>query len=272
MTTRPNRLVLALLSLSVAVITTGGTAWAGEPKDDDLPVLEDPSMDRVYPQPGALKDLDEKPDTKVVKKLEDPKPTEEDEEAELAIAFNGRVTGWADFMLNILLDTHPGGYLGGGAGVAIEYGPPKSWQVVLEIDWTKVGMPNYNYREKGVPPQAATYAEIDWHLVSVDISYQGLAEIVDGFYFLYRFGAGLGGLAGTATRAEVLPTCTAETLSSCPHWRTATNKELESPLPVIPVLHIAFGFSIDLGDVAKLRVQGGFRNAFYGGLGVAFNL
>ena len=235
-----------------------------------MPILEDPSGERVLPQPGALKDLNKEP-AKTVKKIEDPKPTTPEEE-QLSIGLHGRVIGWPDFMMDLILDTHPGGYLGGSAGISVEYGPPSDWQVVLELDWTKIGMPNYNYREKGVPPQAATYAEIDWHFISIDISYQGMQTIIDGFQFFYRFGAGLGGLAGPTKKAEVVPTCELESIKSCPHWRKVTHGEVESPFPVVPVLHIAFGFSIDLGKIAKMRVQGGFRDAFYGGLGVNFNL
>lgn len=248
--------------------TTVSTAQAGEP---ELPILDDPSSERLYPDPGALKDLNKGPAT-VVKKVEDPKP-EEAEDAQLAVGVHGRLAAFPDFYFGLFMDRHPGTRLGGGGGISIEYGPPKSWQVVLEIDWLKIGMPSaFNYAEIGVPAQAATYAEIDWHFISVDISYQGHVGIVDGLTFIYRLGAGLGGFAGSATKSEVLPNCTAENLANCGHWRRATQSDIESPLPVIPVVHVAVGFSIDLGDIARLRIQGGFRDILYGGLGVVFNL
>ena len=257
---------IAALTWALIATTPAGFAATG---DDDLPVLEDPSMERVLPKPGALTPKRLKP---VVKKTKTPPPEEEPEEAQLAVSVHGRVTGWADFMLQLAWSRHPGGYLGGSAGVSVEYGPPKSWQVVLEVDWTKVGMPNYNYIEQGSSASSATYAEVDWHLSSVDVSYQGMVRIIDDLYFLYRVGAGLGGLAGSARKAEVVPTCTSDTVSTCPHWRAAANGELESPFPVIPVVHLAVGLSIDVADFLKIRVQGGFRDAFYAGLGVAFNL
>jgi hypothetical protein len=40
---------------------------------------------------------------------------------------------------------------------------------------------------------------------------------------------------------------------------------------IIPVVHVPIGIAFNIGNRAKIRVEGGFRNGFYAGGGITFN-
>lgn len=258
--------------LPILVVLLAGAPGAGlaaAPPPADQPVLEDrDGASRLRPPMGTLEDA--LGDIAVEdKQIEQPAPEPaKPGEDRWGVSAHGRVTTIPDFILDAIFEDHPG-YLGASAGLSVEYGDPHDTQWVFQLDWTSVVFPNYNWREVAVPAGAATYAEIALHFISVDFTYRGSTHLAGPLWLTYGGGLGLGGLVGDSHTAEVLPTCT-EPIQNCPAWRRVTHKEPELPTDVLPVLHVTTGLLVDLGDSGLMRLELGFRNAFYLGLSAGF--
>jgi hypothetical protein len=244
----------------------GAVAWAAEPPP---PVLDDhEGATRLRPPMGSLNGaLAPAPAIAAPSEPDAPALPAEDR---WGLSAHGRVITLPAFILDAFWQDNPG-YTGASAGLSFEYGDPHDALWVVQLDWTSAVFPNYNWREVGVPAGASTYAEIRLHFISVDVTYRGASHLAGPLWFAYGGGLGIGGLVGDLHTAEVLPTCT-EPIQSCGTWRDVTHKTPELPTDVWPVLHLTTGLMLDLGSSGLMRLELGFRDAFYLGLSAGFLL
>jgi hypothetical protein len=188
---------------------------------------------------------------------------------ELHMSAHARFVGIPGEVLGLFFaDYQP--FFHGSAGLAVEFGHPRSELITVELDWTGGSFPDANWREKGVGPKDAKFAEIGLHMISVDATYRDIIHVVDALDFYYGAGLGLAGLVGEAKTTEVLPICS-EPVSNCEHWRNVSRADLDMPTRVIPVVHLMAGFQIEFEGV-RARFDLGFKNVFYVGLSAGFDL
>jgi hypothetical protein len=250
------------VAASVALVAPAeASALAGPPI---IPDREGAS--RVLPGPGLLGEEE------AVETVEDEKDEVESAPGEwnFGMQAHGRVIFIPDFILDRLFSTHPSGTVTANTGLGLEYGT-RSYQLVLELDWTGAQLAEGNWLVKGGPPFAAKYAEIDLHWLSVDFSVRGQSHFGDIFSIYYGGGVGLGGLVGVLNQTEVLPSCV-EPIETCGHWRNVTHGQPKLPSLVWPVVHVVAGMQLELGSYGLIRLEGGFKNAFYLGLAAGFHL
>jgi len=183
---------------------------------------------------------------------------------------HGRFITLPSAVLDSIYVDHPS-FQSVSVGAAVEYGDPRSASWVFELDWTRIGFAGANWREVGVPPGAATYAEVGLHLLSVDASYRWAFRLAGPVDAVVGLGLGLGGLLGDIQTAEVLPNCV-EPIDQCPHWREASHTTVDLPTRVVPIVHVAVGAQAALGDDGLVRLMVGFRNALYVGLTAGLRL
>lgn len=190
--------------------------------------------------------------------------------ASWAVTAHGRFITLPSFVLDTIYKDHPS-FQSVSAGAAVEYGDPRRASWVFELDWTRIGFAGANWRENGVPPGAATYADVGLHMLSLDASYRWAFRVAGPLDFVVGLGLGLGGLMGDIKTVEVLPNCV-EPIDQCPHWREASRATADLPTRVIPILHVALGAQVALGDDGLLRLMLGFRDALYVGLSAGLRL
>lgn len=256
------------LFLLALVLGTFTPAWAAEL----APILDDrDAATRLSPAPGGF----DAPDAVLVvtdpdeDEATDPDDLEVERTWSLVTAF-GRWVTVPDALIGLLFEVHPS-YSQAGFGLGFEFGSRDKAMWAFELDWTPLVPSAGNWLSGDDPPAAATYAESGLHMVSVDVSYRRYLGFTDHFHFFFGGGLGVGVLVGDVVTAEVLPICE-EPVAQCAHWRGATNEEASLPTRIVPVLHLAAGFQLDIGDDAMIRIVGGLRNVLYAGLTVGMAL
>jgi hypothetical protein len=151
--------------------------------------------------------------------------------------------------------------------LGVELGPDNGTVWGFELNWTAL-IPHYgNWLQSGKTPDSATYAESRLHMISLDAAYRRHYAFTKAFGGFLGAGLGVGFLVGNIETTDVLPTCV-EPVSKCAHWPNATRRNVELPTRVVPVLHFLAGLQVKATDEVVIRLQGGFRDVFYLGLGV----
>jgi hypothetical protein len=233
---------------------------------DLAPILDDLDQGRrLGPPPGTLTG-----DLAIEKKKDEPEPPKLARDVLMVVA-HGRYTTVPDFMLDMFFVEHPSGVAGPSVAIALETGDLDDTIWSFELNWTPYSPNAGNWLELGADTVDATYAESGLHFISIDASYRNQIPFSQGFRAMVGGGLGVGVLAGNFDTAEVLPTCQ-DPIAECPHWPRATKGEADLPTRIAPVLHFLVGLEVDLGAGLSLRAQGGFRNAFYGGLSIGKSL
>ena len=242
-------------------------AFAAEP----APVLDDEGGDdgaRLSPPAGLLggelsapRDPDPEPDP-------DPDPRAAGT-GKTMVAAHARFAAVPKGIMDAFFDTSPA-LASVAAGISIDF-DIDGHELVLELDWTRLVFPAGNWLPGGSDPVGAVYAEVDVQMISVDVTYRDHVDIVSGLTFFYGAGLGLGGLVGDIDTTEVLPNCTGNAVD-CAHWRGVGKEPLQLPTRVIPIVHLTTGLQYQFGDVARVRLELGFRNVLYAGLTAGFLL
>lgn len=151
--------------------------------------------------------------------------------------------------------------------LGVELGPDDGTVWGFELNWTPL-VPAYgNWLQKGKTPDSATYAESGLHMISLDAAYRRHWAFTKAFGAFVGAGLGVGFLVGNIETTDVLPTCVAP-VAKCAHWPRATRRDAELPTRVMPILHLLAGLQVKVTDEIVIRLQGGFRDVFYLGLGV----
>ncbi len=151
--------------------------------------------------------------------------------------------------------------------LGLELGPDDGTVWGFELNWTAL-VPAYgNWRQSGKTPDTATYAESGLHMLSLDAAYRRHWAFTKAFGAFVGAGLGVGFLVGNIETTDVLPSCV-EPVAKCAHWPRATHRNAELPTRVVPILHFLAGLQVKVTDEVVIRLQGGFRDVFYLGLGV----
>lgn len=266
----PRRFVLPLLLLVVGVAESSGALAADprspksrrEPVDSpDEPILDDLDRARTLrPPPGGLAGVIED------KEPEGPKVARE----VTMVTVHGRYVTVPGFMFDAFF-SHYHALANESFGASYEWGDLDSAMWAIELDWSNLVVDAGNWLEDETPAAGATYAEPGLSMISIDAMYRRQFPFTESFRALVGGGLGLGILIGNIKTAEVLPTC-AEPIDQCPHWPNATNEDAELPTRVVPIVHLSLGLEVDVGAGFALRLQGGFRDVFYGGLTIGKQL
>jgi hypothetical protein len=149
--------------------------------------------------------------------------------------------------------------------------------IVISIDWTSGAAENGLYLEKGDNPNIAPpdYTEFDgFGMLSADVSFVWHARVHERVQIRYGGGIGVGLLLGEIYQTDTL--CpggtTADDLDDPNHCTqfTATRHVDEDVPPALPVVNVLLGARIKLADQMSMNLEGGFRNAFFFGLGFGY--
>lgn len=276
----PRRFVVPLLLVLAGAVESSAT-FAADPKDRpkehpkdrtsrrdkpvedsaDEPIVDDLDRARTLrPPPGGLAGV-----------LEDKEPEGPKVAREVAmVTVHGRYITVPGFMFDVFFKDY-GVLANESFGASYEWGDLDSAMWAIELDWSNLVIDAGNWLEHETPPAGATYAEPGLSMISIDAMYRRQIPFTDSFRGLVGGGLGLGILIGNVKTAEVLPTCT-EPIDQCPHWPNVTNENAELPTRVVPIVHVSLGLELDVGAGFALRLQGGFRDAFYGGLTIGKQL
>ncbi|TNF29039.1 MAG: hypothetical protein EP329_16640 [Deltaproteobacteria bacterium] len=241
---------------ALLVVSTSAPGWAAEP----APILDDRAgATRLEPLLGGFDDP-----AAVVKKQEpEPEPEVPDREWSLITAHTRWVTV-PGAILDLLFSDHTD-FSNVSAGLGYEFGARDRYTWSFELGWTPIVPAAGNWRTDGDPPAGSTYVESGMHMISFDVSYLRQIPFTRDFRFFLGGGLGVGLLVGDLVFAEVLPTCE-EPVSSCAHWRSATDEAADLPTRVLPVVNLTLGFELDIADSVMVRLEGGFRNLFFAGV------
>ena len=172
------------------------------------------------------------------------------------------------FILDTVFTDHPA-HVDGNVGASLDIPLSPDDRLTLELDWTGIRFPAGNWRRTSRAPGMAEYVSVSLHMIAIDVTYRRAAWFAADWAFIYGAGLGLGALAGDAASVEVLPNCT-EPVARCPHWRHSTRGTVKLPTRVLPVVHLLVGLEWWPGDTLVFRLNAGFKNALYMGLGAGY--
>lgn len=238
-----------------AVITPPATPDATP--EPARPILDDLGKARpLAPLPGLR--------TKIApKKKEEPEP---EAPSHTLLIGSGRWATLPSALFGLIFDQSPS-FNVPSLALGVELGPDSGTVWGFELNWTPLIPENANWLETGKPPDGATYAESGLHMISLDAAYRRHFAFTKAFGAFLGAGLGVGFLVGNLETWDVLPTCTAP-VTKCPHWPRATHRNADLPTRIVPILHFLAGLQVKVTDEVVIRLQGGFRDVFYLGLGV----
>jgi hypothetical protein len=205
---------------------------------------------------------------KAPKEIEEPAIVYHEER--LLITTYGRLVTAPDFLLGLFFDDFQP-HMNGAAGLSLSVPVANFEHVVIDVDWTGLGMPEGNWRRKNDKPAQSTFVSSALQLLSLDVTYRRFTWFNEIFAIFYGAGAGVGAIVGSGTVVDVLPNCT-EPVGRCAHWNQASVRDLTLPTPVIPVVHLLLGLQMQFSERFLMRLQTGFRNLFYAGLSLGYRM
>src|SRR5690606_27433050 len=152
---------LAAVALVAAIALAGPWQAARAQPAEPLPVIEDRGgASRLHPEPGALA-----PAPAVSHRAPEPEPAGP---LEHHVGAYARYATIPDAVLGAFYVDHPSVH-GVAAGLSYFIGRRNDYQLSVELDWMRLAFPDANWRLAGTPTFGASYAEIDLHVLSLDV-------------------------------------------------------------------------------------------------------
>jgi hypothetical protein len=153
--------------------------------------------------------------------------------------------------------------------------------MVWGIEYANISPSDGLYLEKGKDPgQFGDYPDYlhfdNFSLISLDWSFIWHSDITPRFQFRYGAGIGVGFLIGNIQKYQqpCNPGTTADQLDDpnfCPVNNRATSPKLaDIPSRVWPVVNVLAGLRYQIVDQVAVSAEIGFRDVFFGGLGLGY--
>ncbi|MDX9722131.1 MAG: hypothetical protein RBU37_15425 [Myxococcota bacterium] len=141
------------------------------------------------------------------------------------------------------------------------------------VFWTDLSMPGGYWLESGKDDWAAAdYTEVGLSTLTGEVSVFGYWDFIDDLGLFFGGGVWFGALLGDISKSNVLESCASEaqqnggSLSACPHDPVAFAEQ--SLPPVIGFLTASIGLRAAFDEHVVVKLEGGFRGYFFGGLSV----
>lgn len=141
------------------------------------------------------------------------------------------------------------------------------------VFWTDLSMPGGYWLESSKDDWAAAdYTEVALSTLTGEVSVFGYWDFIDDLGLFFGGGVWFGALLGDISKSNVLESCASEaqqnggSLSACPHDPVAFAEQ--SLPPVIGFLTASIGLRAAFDERVVVKLEGGFRGYFFGGLSV----